>query len=425
MPNRLNIFTAIPSRNVIFFTVLTVIMVILYFMMVQIPSAARVRIVNMLENAGFNDAKVQSVSVGPYGVLAQNIKLDQFGFDEIKTLHADINWKELLTDGEVTQIDIKGLSIARQPDNLSSTGRQLVTNLMNLPPYRITITDAKIDLGTDFGDIRITGEVTINGNIKDGKGRDIKAHIKGEQYQLGFDSAWEGALGDDGKLELTGNLQDGHLNIGPLRISRFNGWLGTSVAKDGFNVQSQMEAGSASFMDIPLHDLSLVNDHSMTQNSVIFRSGIAGQPDVHYAADYLQNEKSLMFTSILKGENLGRFLHLVEATSKTKKAVPSALDQSAAFELTSQFQPDRRFVGGPLPFTLTLTTNDKKQADGNLLFYPDTYDVRGSVETDTAMASAMQSYFRIPSANVKQNFIRLDGSAKSFFHLQEKETAVK
>lgn len=421
MPLRLNPFANVPRRNLIFFATLGVVLAALFFAMVQIPGMARAKITDLLKSAGFEDARVTSVFVRPNGLRAANIKLDRYGFDDIKLLQVDLNWLKFLTTDEISGVTIKGMSIARQPENLSSSSRQLVTNLLNLPDYRVAVTDAVIDLGTDFGDIRLKADIAING-AANAKGRDIKAHITGDQYQLGFDSRWEGSLNDEGQLELSANIEDGRLNIGPLRVSRFNGWFGASAAKDGYNIQSQMEAGSATFMNIPLHDLSLVNDHSLTQSSVIFRSGISGLPDVLYTADFLENDKGEMFTSIFKGENIGRTLHYIGEQTKNKNAVPSALDKSSPFEFQSQFQPDRRFVGGPLPFSLTLNIGGKKQADGNMLFYPENYDVRGSIETNTDMASALQSYFHIPSENMKQNFIRLDGSTKNFFHLaQEKD----
>lgn len=349
-------------------------------------------------------------------VIAQDVKLDQYGFDGIAALGADINWLSFLFGGKIGGLTIEGVSLGRDAANIGPGVRQLLSTLLNLPYYRIRIANFTLDVTTDFGEIRLTGDALVNTD-NDAAERDIKINLKAEQYQLGFESEWQGALKNNGELDLTASVEGGRLNAGPLRISRFNGWIGATASAGKYEWQSQMEAGAATFMDVPLQKLSMVNEYKNGTSSGIFRSGVAGLNDVLFTADLTKAENADNFTAILSGKNLGNFLDYIEETTGQKKVIQNQLIESGAFSLTTKFEPEKRFVGGPLPFSIALSTDNKETLGGNLLFYPDTLDVRGSLETAPGMAQALQDYFKIPSANIKQNFIRLDGDARRFFYL--------
>ena len=392
------------------------------FALVEIPSLAKNRLAQTLAEAGFKNARIGMVSIRPSSIIAENIKLDDYGFDEIKAMAADVSWPVFLTTGKINSLTIQGVKLGRDSDTIGSGTRQLVGTLLNLPDYRITLSGLILDITTDFGEIRLQADAQINsdGNPEE---RDIKAHVIAEQYQLGFDSSWQGVLKDNGQLDLTASVEGGRLNAGPLRISRFNGWIGASVAGGKYEWQSQMEAGSASFMDVPLQNITLINEHKNGTTNGILRSGISGMPDVLFTGDFTKSDKDALFTSILSGNNLGSFLDYIEEATGGKKTIRNTLVEAGEFQLATNFEAEKRFVGGPLPFSVSLTTGGTKSVDGNLLFYPDTLDVRGSLETNAEMAQALQDYFKIPPENMRQNFIRLDGDAKRFFYLGKQQAA--
>lgn len=390
--------------------------------LVQIPTLAKNRLAQTLADAGFRNAQIGMVSVRPSSIIAENIKLDEYGFDEIKALSADINWPAFLATGKINGLTIQDVKLGRDSSTIGSGTRQLVGTLLNLPDYRITLSGLTLDITTDFGEIRLLADAQINSD-DNATERDIKANITAEQYQLGFDSSWQGVLKDGGQLDLTASVEGGRLNAGPLRISRFNGWVGASVAEGKYEWQSQMEAGSASFMDVPLQNITLVNEHKNGTTSGIIRSGVSGMPDVLFTGDFTRSEKDAVFTSILSGKNLGSFLDYVEEATGRKKTIRDALVEAGEFQLLTKFEAEKRFVGGPLPFSVNLTTAGATSVNGNVLFYPDTLDIRGSLETNDEMAQAMQDYFKIPPENMRQNFIRLDGDARRFFFMGKQQPA--
>ncbi len=393
-------------------------------LLVQIPSLAKSRLTQSLADAGFKNAEIGTISIRPSMVVAEDVKLDQYGFDGIKALGADINWFSFLLGGKIGGLTIEGVALGRDATNIGPGMRQLVSTLLNLPYYRIRIADFTLDITTDFGEIRFTGDALVNTDNNPAE-RDIKINLKAEQYQLAFESLWQGALKNNGELDITASVEGGRLNAGPLRISRFNGWIGASASAGNYEWQSQMEAGAATFMDVPLQKLSMVNEYKNGSTSGLFRSGISGLNDVRFTADLIKTDGGDNFTAILSGKNLGDFLDYIEEATGRKKVIQDDLLDAGAFSLVTKFEPEKRFVGGPLPFSVDLTTDNKNTVNGNLLFYPDTLDVRGSLETAPDMARALQSYFKIPAENMKQNFIRLDGDARRFFYLGPAGEAAK
>lgn len=410
-------------RNIIFFTLLGLVLAVMYMVMVHIPAAARTKVQSLITAAGFSRADIGSFSIGPGSIEARDIKLDNYGFDEIKRLSADIGWVSFLTGGTFQSLEIDGLHIARQPGEINVAGSKALQALLNLPDYRVELKNGIIDLGTPFGDLRFFLEASVNGD-EAAKTRTLKARITADQYQLGFSSDWTGQVRDDGQLELSATVLDGRAHAGPLRVSRFNGWIGATLSSAGYSAQSQMEAGSATFMDVPLQNITVVNDHRPAEGNMVIRTGISGIPDVLFAADLVRSAQGQAFSAVLKGNNLGGLLDHIEEVTGHNKNLQDELSQIRAFEFTTRFQPERRFVGGPLPFEIILKADSERLISGNALFYPDTLEMRGSLETDGAITAALKEYFKIPSASINQNFIRLDSSMKRFF-APPAETAAK
>jgi len=381
---------------------------------VKIPGIAKSKLESKLHAAGFPLAQVGSIDLGPSSLSAQSIKLDQYGFDEVKTLQADVNWINFMTSGDLNSLSLSGVKLGRDASTIGPDVRQMIGNLLLLPGYRVSVNDATIDITTDFGEIRVTMEGTVQPDPETSQ-HIINARVQSSQFQLGFDSTWKGTLSAETGLDLSAEIVDGRLNIGPLRVSRYNGWAGIAMKDAGYTLESQMDAGSATFMDVPLQNLSLVTSYGAGMTNIIFRSGISGMPDVLFTADLLRNDTGPVFTAALSGQNLGMFLdYIEEATGRPKEIRPELVD-FASFRFKMDFESDKRFVGGPLPFFIGLASNDQSVMQGNILVYPDTLEVRGSLETSDELALAFQDYFKISSENMRQNYIRLDGDLRRFF----------
>lgn len=410
----------IPKRNVVFFGVLGALLFLMYIVMVYAPNHARLRLQSMLHDAGFDRAYVRDISLSPTGILAKGITLDAYGLDGVEEIRARINWPSFLLTGALKQVEIKKLSASLSSESLTLATQKLVENLLNLPRYKIDITEATIDMATDFGNIRLMLDAHIN-REKNDKARDVRARLHGAQYQLGFDSTWEGKVTENGAMDLSGNIAQGRMDMGPVRISRFNGWAALTLSKGAYAIQSQLEAGSANLDHIPLEKISLVTDHKPGQASVILRAGVSGAPQTSLGADYAQQNDTKTFSTSFKGNDLGALLKRVREDSKKMDDIPDTLLKIKSFDLAATYQPDRGFAGGPLPFTLTLA-GDGSSANGNILIYPENYDIRGSIEMDDALARAIGTYFNIPKDNIKGRFVRLDGNIAKSLNVKQSVT---
>lgn len=407
-------------RTIMLLALIALVFTGLYLVMVQAPRSAASHIESTLHSAGFPDATVGDITLRPSGFVAKEVHLDREGYDRIGELSADLSWPAFLTTGKIGQMSVRDVNIIRTSEALAASGRQLIDALMHLPSYRLTLSNVVVDLGTQYGDLRLTAEAAINSD-SNSEDRDIKARILAAQYQLGFESNWEGALRKDGRLELAAKLEGGRLNFGPLQISRFNGWMGLDVAGTDYSFQSQMEAGGAKFFDIPLHNVTLVNDHRAKNSSIIARAGISGMKDVLFTADYTRDGETPTFVAALKGSSLGGLLDYVEESTGHAKTLRPALEQAGRFNGALTYQPERGFVGGPLPFAASMTADGKNMLNGTLLFYPENFDVRGSLETEDDMIGALKDYFKIPSTSIRQNFIRLDGNSRKLLRFEEEK----
>ncbi|MFA5592008.1 MAG: hypothetical protein WC989_01675 [Micavibrio sp.] len=388
------------------------------FAFLQLPEIARAKMEDKLRGAGYPQARIHEISISSSAIEAHDIKLDQFGFDEIKLLHADLSWPSFLLHGTLKGMSLSGIHIGRDSTNLAPGFKKLMQSLLTLPDYRITLGGVTLDVTTDVGELRLTMDASVDTGGTDSV-RTIRASIHSEQYQLGFKSDWTGTLDKNGNLDLAAELVDGRLNMGPLRISRFNGWIGANLTDGRHSIETQLEAGSANLMNVPLHNLSLIASHNDGSNNVIVRSGLSGMPDVLFTADYLKPGDTASFQSVLSGQNLGMLLDYIEEATGHQKVIRDALVNAGMFRMTLDFDAAKRFVGGPLPFVIALQMNGEPSLSGNALLYPDTFDLRGSLETSEELATALQNYFKIPPSMMRQNYIRLDGNIRSLFYSEE------
>lgn len=281
--------------------------------------------------------------------------------------------------------------------------------------YRLVVKDAQFDALTSVGDLRFILNASIN-PAKDDGDQSISAHLVAQQFQLGFDSKWSGKLSKDGTLEMSSEIVDGRLHFGPMRITRYNGWIVLSANQTSLSLQSQMDAGGAHLFDIPMQDLSLVTDVSAGNNTVVFRSSMAGLPGVSIMADMAISSTDQSFDASLKGDNLSKFLKAVSEERKNTRTLPSILKSTEDFSLTAKYQADRRFTGGPLPFSLSFILGNDELMSGTFLIYADNMDIRGSAEGKKEIVPALRDYFDIPTERIQKNFIRLDGDIGNFFN---------
>lgn len=375
---------------------------------ISLPEKGSAHITSLLRKAGFSTVEIGNVSLSVSGLRAENILLDREGFDRIQKIDIGFSWPSYLLHGSVDTVEITGLSLNRKISDFTFLFQKSMFQLLKPTDYRLVLKDAQFDAMTSVGDLRFTLNASID-PPSDNTDQTISAHLVAQQFQLGFDSKWNGKLSREGKLEMTSDIVDGRLHFGPMRITRYNGWIVLYADQTSLSLQSQMDAGGAHLFDIPMQDLSLVTDVSAGNNTVVFRSSMAGMPGVSIMADMAISSQSQSFDVSLTGSNLTQFLNAAANQRKNTRAIPSVLKTNENFSLTAKYQADRRFAGGPLPFSLSFIVGENEQLSGNFLIYAKDMDIRGSAEGKKGVVPALRDYFGIPKDRIQENFIRLDG----------------
>jgi hypothetical protein len=381
---------------------------------ITIPETAKNIIAEKLAESGFRNVTIGDVSLMASAIHASDIRLDTNGFDTIQSLTAKISWPSFLLTKSVKTIEINDLVLTREGKDFRYVMQQAVSNLLKLPETRTVLKNATFDVSTAFGELRFILDATID-KPKDETTQVIQARLRAEQFQLAFDSNWTGIVTKDNKISLTSEFVDGKLRFGPLNVTRYNGWVGVETGAQSLSLQTQIDAGGASLFDVPLQQVSLIMDIGTNTQTLMFRAAMAGMPDTILSADMIMSRDNQDAQIVLKGDDLGAVLFQAEQARKSQKRLNDHLKEAGSFVLTSRYQPESRFTGGPLPFLLELTTNGQKQLSGNYLFYFGEMDVRGSIETDKKMLNALREHFDIDPKLIDGNFIRLDGSVKDMF----------
>lgn len=385
----------------------------------QIPLMGQERLTQKLEEAGFRDVTISDISYDMGGLRAQDVLLDAHGFDKIAEINARFSWLSFLTGGKVDEVKISGLSVSRNSEETPLILQKFLQNLTHVFESRLVIENGTLDLSTHFGDLRFTLNATVEPQSDVGEPQKIIASIRADQFQLGFISNWTGTLSPDGALNMSADVTDGKLHFGPLEITRYSGWISLDAGDNGFSIQSQIDAGGASVFKVPMQDISLVTDIAGKENTVLFRSSMAGLSDVTLTSDWTRGQdKKNQFYVTLKGADMQAFFERIAAERKDK-TIPDALKRNTPFQVQATYQADRRFASGPLPFSLEGKRGDEKMIFGNFLIYPDQMDLRGSAEIDPAISKAVAKFFDINADHIDRNFIRLDGDLAPMLGIQK------
>lgn len=415
MKNALKLLPPLSRRAIFLLSVLGMIALGVVIASVQIPSMAETRIKTILGDAGFTGAIIDDLDLQSGGLVAKGIKLDSHGFDTIENLRADFSWPSFLFQQKVGAVEINGLSLSRDAKHSRGMLQNAVIHLGKISGHRLTINNAKLDIKTAFGDLRFTGNATINPPDASGV-QVIGANITADQYQLGFNSKWQGRINADGNIMLNADFVDGRLHFGPLSITRFNGWAGAEIAGGTLSLQTQFGAGGAMLFNVPLQDVSMTSEINNQGSTLVYRAAMAGRPDVLLSVDMTGAKDGKTFETLLKGNNLGAFLEDVSERIMDNRAVPAGLNINKPFALSSSYQHDRRFEGGPLPFSLSFKAGEESLLSGNYLIYGDEMDIRGSAEGRPNVAQALQQFFQIGGTHVEGRLIRLDGDLSPLFN---------
>ncbi|MEM6780895.1 MAG: hypothetical protein AAF569_03440 [Pseudomonadota bacterium] len=366
----------------------------------------------------FPDMAIESIQPTLTGVTLSNITFDEDGFSTIEKANINFNWFLYLLKQNIDSIYISNVVHHDLSDtmNLDEIKKWFKTSqIRSIPINKLSIDPAQLNLSTEFGDIRIEAKSLLT-TLEDGS-KSIQSVAWSRQYQLGFEIPVSGLIRPDNSFLLESTFNEGKLNLGPLRTSRLSGWASAEGQDDTLTTFStQLDAGSADILGLPLQDLSLALSQSPNGSNGIFRSKVSGMPSIKMSGDWNQNEQATTGTIFVEMNDPEDVRSLITTLMPDFDLKTIKTLDSAPTLLTLEYLPDRRFAGGPIPFDFTLTTKDQSEKfiEGNILIYPDSMDVKGSL---FGQDDAVSDLLKLASHNktyIEDKTIRIDFNLKDW-----------
>lgn len=360
------------------FLIVTVLLsiAVAFYGIVFVPAYAEKQVVTFFKDAGFNDITIGKTNKSLFEVTLKNIKLDKDGFNTIDdlTINPNIFLQHIdsITISKITYTDVI------ENMNLQKARNWITLNrIRSMPVKQLSVEHAEFNLGTNFGDIRVEAKTLIK--EKEDGAKSVQAVIWARQYQLAFEIPVSGIIKPEQDYIFESAYNDGKLNIGPLRVSRLNGWASAKSENDNETIfATQLDAGSARIFNIPLNSLFFTYSQSPHSVSSVLRTQVSGLTSSKLAGDYNfseDKESGSVFFELQNTDDVKKFLKILN--NDTEQSY-TRLGKKPLL-LSATYQPDRSFASGPIPFEIELSTYDLSETllKGNVVLYPETLEIKG------------------------------------------------
>ncbi len=390
----------------------------LWFVFMGADTLAEKQIRDRLAQAGFKDITIGDISSGPASTAATSIKLDNKGIDAIQSITISQGWTTIFSDNDQADITIVSPDIYRTIEHVNSIIPGMMTlnraTLAQLPKGRLVVRDGRFNIASPLGDFQFLFDVVVETPAENGK-RLVTATAKSTQPSLDFTSEWRGWIEQDGTLLADALVPEIKTQIGPVRLTRGNGWFSLSNTGEYPALSGQIESGGASLGTLPLQNFSLTIDASRDSMTVMTRAQASGADRTMIATDVVMENEQRRTGITITSENLPSFFTwLDQSLGRPTDILRKAFDGKTRLELAVDYQLAKRFAGGPYPFDMRGTLDTEEFLSGTFLIYPGSFDMRGSAKVNQDYIPAIREYFKLPDASISGEYIRLDASLAPF-----------
>ncbi len=392
-----------PGRNIAFFSLLGIILTLLYCGMVAAPRKSAAFISSTLQQAGFKHVSIGALNSTLGGIHASNIALDDKGIEGIANIDIGVSWPFFILFGSVKDITITGLELTRTQAQSQPVLNGIISLLENHADKDITFNTIQYDLLTPLGVLRLNGDVSIQAQ-EDDKSQ-IKAKLSANQFQLGFQSQWSGAVSKDGSADIYGEVTDGRIHVGAFKMARLSGWTSISGPKNNLSFLSSLIAGSAELAGAPLQSPSLHAEMSPQSKKLVTRAHFANTPDTYFTIDIEKSGSVEQNIISVQGKSFSSF---VKDTSDSTSKLPKSLEGLGPFSINASLQDGARKQDDPFAYDIAADIDDQPAITGNILIYPKTFELRGSINVGTKLLNPMADYLEIPPEQSSGGYLKID-----------------
>ncbi|MBN8520959.1 MAG: hypothetical protein J0L77_03565 [Alphaproteobacteria bacterium] len=384
---------------------------------VTVPAHIKKQVIHALNDHGLTHVSIGNFSLSPAGIKAENIRFHEQGIDRIQKLWIDMDWLSL----QARRVQIDGGEIAvlvQNPLDLFMLSKKLSPSAPRNIPW--VIRNSHVDLSTPVGIYRVSIEATLSAPDSDGLQK-ITATVETAQYEIGFESLWEGIISPEGVIRLNGDIQGGHVKAGPAQMNRATGWINIVLPAGSHypEIQTDIESGSGKIFDIPLQDIRVIFSHGRDNIQWITRARLTALENAYLSLDGdlspPEHEMSHIVLKIPEAESF--FSHVETVYKKEGRSFimpPASLKGMKDVTLFVGLQPERRFQGGPLPFEMRLSAGANDKLRGNILLYHNDLTLRGTAQGDEETIQDLATWIQLSPQKVGSDFLRLDQDLKGW-----------
>mgnify|MGYP001316863160 FL=1 len=383
---------------------------------IALPRAEK-KVEAILHTLGFKEALIQQSVFHLSGASFNTIQLDSDGFNTIQNLKIQTFWPRYLFKSQIDSIHIDELRLSVVPKELKRAISvfKKISNFQPLSSSDLKIDNIIIDVAIFKKALRLNGNLQIK---KKEKAHDIKASLSAKQHELSFQSNWSGSIDEtNNTIEINNLFEELKIHSTPIQINRGNGWLSYKADPQSNSLSGQFDAGSGKIFDAPMNNISLIIGQDKNVYPLVFRANASGVESVQMTSDfhYTNEAKNRKFNASLKIPDINQFLSYLKANEILDKSI-NKTNNIKQTDMFLSYVPEKRFAGGPLPFDIQIMVNQQEDTKGTFLIYPDSFDVRGTIESSQETSNFMKNIFLIPPENINDNVIRLDGNIKSLIN---------
>ena len=379
-----------------------------------LPKAER-EITKTIENIGFQDVKINQISYHPKKINIGSIQLDTDGFNVMSGVDIHISWSRFLLKNEIDKITVQEIQYSSTLNSLRTASNDFKkfdwTQINNAPANNIEIKKIIWDVAVNRKAIRF--EAGVNIVKSDGKSL-MKMAVKAVQNDLTFISQWSGSV-DDKEQSFNGVFENLKINHSAFQMNRGNGWISYNNNAGVQEFSAQFDGGSGRIFNIPINNINFIVGQDNTGYPILFRADASGVDGVHFTSDFLyaHSVEDRSFNSTLEVRDLKSFTTYLRERNLISDTVGESTKEMLNTKTYLTYMPERRFPNGPLPFDIYTENSKKKILEGTFLIYPDSYDLRGTIEADKNVSPVLGDLFMIPEDNITDDVIRLEGNIGS------------
>ena len=273
---------------------------IVLILLVAVATSTYTYIVNSAKNnaaqtlsaLGFTNPTIGETKYQNGHAFHLNTQLDDQNLSTLEVISNPLPFVANILGSKSNDFLIAGLQVTGRLDRKSgldvTSWSPSKVSAQKLPP--MIMKKANIDLMTPIGGLSFDLNAQISTPNKDNI-KDVVINLNTKQYELKFNTVWEGTISKNGEWQYDVSVNDAGFNLDKAQASRLSGWLTLQKAGAIFPIMSgQLNFGMLTITPIILHNVDMTFEGTYGDMQTIIKANVAGFENMTLAIDTKQTE---------------------------------------------------------------------------------------------------------------------------------------